>query len=52
LPSRARAWTVEDDARLVQRYRSGATPEQLADLFGRSASAVRERLMQLGVERR
>lgn len=49
---RSRAWTVEDDARLVQRFRAGFTPEQLADLFGRSASAVRERLMQLGVERR
>jgi hypothetical protein len=51
-PSRVRAWTVEDDARLVQGYRAGATPEQLAGHFGRSASAVRERLMQLGMERR
>jgi len=49
---RSRSWTVEDDARLVQRYRAGFTPEQLADLFGRSAPAVRERLMQLGVDRR
>jgi hypothetical protein len=51
-PPRSRAWTVEDDARLVQRFRAGFSPEQLADLFGRSSSAVRERLMQLGVDRR
>jgi hypothetical protein len=41
-------WTDEDDARLIERHRQGATQRELMDEFGRSRGGIRSRLIHLG----
>ncbi|HET6533028.1 MAG TPA: hypothetical protein VFH03_20760 [Actinoplanes sp.] len=41
-------WTDEDDARLIERHRQGATQRELMDEFGRSRGGIRARLIHLG----
>ena len=44
-------WTREDECRLAELYRSGASIEQIAFTLQRSPSAVRARLKRLGLVR-
>lgn len=44
-------WTREDESRLAELYRSGASIEQIAFTLQRSPSAVRARLKRLGLVR-
>ena len=41
-------WTDEDDTRLIERHRQGATQKELMDEFGRSRGGIRARLIHLG----
>ena len=41
-------WTAEDDARLIERHRQGATQKELMTEFGRSRGGIRSRLIHLG----
>ena len=41
-------WSAEDDARLIERHRQGATQKDLMTEFGRSRSGIRSRLIHLG----
>jgi hypothetical protein len=41
-------WTDEDDARLIERHRQGATQRELMDEFGRSRGGIKARLIHLG----
>jgi hypothetical protein len=47
-PNQGRAWTAEDDERLVERHREGATEKELMAEFGRSRGGIRARLERLG----
>ncbi|MFB8782978.1 hypothetical protein VSS38_25090 [Streptomyces albogriseolus] len=50
-PNFGQPWTVQDDARLLARYRAGERDfETLADEFGRQPSAIRSRLSKLRLE--
>jgi hypothetical protein len=41
-------WSTEDDARLVARYREGATEKVLMEEFGRTRGGIHSRLEHLG----
>jgi hypothetical protein len=41
-------WSAEDDARLIERHRQGATQKDLMTEFGRSRGGIRSRLIHLG----
>jgi hypothetical protein len=41
-------WTDEDDARLIERHRAGASQRELMEEFGRSRGGIRARLIHLG----
>lgn len=43
----ARLWTEEEESRLVEQYRSGASFADLAAAFGRSERAILSRLIRL-----
>lgn len=43
-------WSATDDESLRVRFLAGATPEELAVVFGRKPSAVRSRLRRLGLD--
>jgi hypothetical protein len=47
-PNQGLAWTADDDERLVERHREGATEKQLMEEFGRSRGGIRARLDRLG----
>ena len=47
-PNHGARWTDEDDARLIERYRAGASRRDLMDEFGRSRGGIRARLIHLG----
>ena len=47
-PNQGLAWTADDDERLIERHREGATAKQLMDEFGRSRGGIRARLERLG----
>jgi hypothetical protein len=42
-------WSAEEDARLSERFRSGASIKELAREFQRQPSAIRSRLPKLGL---
>jgi len=48
-PNAYQPWTSEEDARLVERFRSGASLKQLAREFQRQPSAIRSRLQKLNL---
>ncbi len=47
-PNAGQPWTDEDDVRLGEAFDGGASPVELAETFGRSRTAIRARLVQLG----
>jgi hypothetical protein len=47
-PNQGSRWTPEDDARLLSRYREGATEKTLMDEFGRNRGGIHSRLERLG----
>lgn len=49
--SKQKAWTYNEEYRLVQRWRQGATLGELAEELGRSADAIKQRLIRLRRER-
>jgi DNA-binding CsgD family transcriptional regulator len=49
--SKQKAWTYNEEYRLVQRWRQGATLGELAEEHGRSADAIKQRLIRLRRER-
>lgn len=40
-------WTVDEESKLIQAFRSGAAPDEMAVQFGRSELAIRARLAKL-----
>lgn len=48
-PRGGQAWTPEENARLIEEYRSGMQPEDLAVAHGRTAAACVSRLAHLNV---
>ncbi len=50
LPENAgKPWTKEDDALLVELYKSGSSIKELKAKFKRTSGSIRSRLEQLGV---
>jgi hypothetical protein len=47
-PNQGLAWTADDDERLIERHRQGATEKQLMEELGRSRGGIRARLERLG----
>ena len=41
-------WTIEEDNALIEAYRNGATPADLAKVHNRSRGAITSRLSKLG----
>ena len=49
-PKAYQPWTSEEDVRLTERFRSGASVEQLAREFQRQPGAIRSRLAKLNLK--
>lgn len=48
-PNHGVRWRPEEDARLAERHRAGASQRQLMEEFGRSRGGIRARLEHLGL---
>ncbi|MBK9189050.1 MAG: hypothetical protein IPM33_08855 [Phycisphaerales bacterium] len=48
-PNAYQAWTPTDDAELESSFRQGSSTRELARRFGRQPSAIRSRLVKLGL---
>ena len=48
-PNAYRGWNAEEDADLARRFKAGEKPETMAQALGRQPSAIRSRLVKLGL---
>ncbi len=48
-PNAYRPWNKEDDAKLAQVFQTGEKTKKIAETFGRQPSAIRARLIKLGL---
>lgn len=48
-PRKSHRWTFKEEKDLVGYYQAGMTMDQLAKLFGKDESSVREKLLQKGI---
>jgi hypothetical protein len=46
-PNAYKAWTPDDDRRLLDEHAAGHTTKELADMFGRQRGAIESRLAKL-----
>lgn len=47
-PNAGKSWSAEEDDQLLAEYHAGRKASQLAQLHGRTAGAIRARLVHLG----